>query len=369
MQHRAKLMSEDSSAPITQEGLRTVCLLILTALGLVICGVMAAPFIAPITWALALSVAAQPIEKWVQERIGSPNMAAGVSTAIVTLGMLLPAILLGQQIGRETLEGGEQLRQSVKSGQLEAQLQANPTVAELYRLVTQNFDVSQALEQAFNAVQARIGGWVQGTFWLAAEILITIFLLFYIFRDRQQAMRSLYWLLPLSRPEANKLVQRVRGMIRATIYGTLVVAALQGALGGLMFWILGVPGALLWGTAMGLLAIIPVLGAFVIWIPVAVMLAIQGNWGKAAILTAWGAVVIGMMDNVLYPMLVGKEIRIHTVPVFLAILGGLVIFGAAGLVLGPVALVITLALIEVVKQRLNGREAAAQESVQAAAGR
>jgi predicted PurR-regulated permease PerM len=324
---------------------------------------MAAPFIAPITWALALSVAAQPIYEWVQDRIGRPNLAAGVSTTLVTLGMLLPAILLGQQIGRETLEGGEQLRDALKSGQLEGQLQSSPALAELYRLVAQNLNFSQALEQAFNAVQARIGGWVEGTFWLGAEILITIFLLFYIFRDRRQALGALYWLLPMSRPEANKVVQRVRSMIRATIYGTLVVAALQGALGGFMFWILGVPGALLWGTAMGLLAIIPVLGAFVIWIPVAAMLALQGSWSKAAILTAWGAVVIGMLDNVLYPILVGKEIRIHTVPVFLAILGGLVIFGTAGLVLGPVALVITLALIEVVKQRLNGRAEAAHESV------
>jgi predicted PurR-regulated permease PerM len=119
----------------------------------------------------------------------------------------------------------------------------------------------------------------------------------------------------------------------------------------LMFALLGIPGAVLWGVAMGVLAIVPVLGAFVIWLPAAAVLALQGQWGKALILTGWGTVVVGLIDNLLYPMLVGKEMRLHTLPVFIAIVGGLVIFGGAGIVLGPVILAATVAILDVLRQR------------------
>jgi predicted PurR-regulated permease PerM len=138
----------------------------------------------------------------------------------------------------------------------------------------------------------------------------------------------------------------------ATVYGTLVVAAVQGTLGGLMFWWLGLPAPLLWGVVMGLLSIIPVLGAFIIWIPAAVFLAAQGAWGKAVILTLWGTVVIGLIDNLLYPILVGKRLRLHTVPVFIAIVGGLAVFGASGLVLGPVILALCDAALDLWRCRM-----------------
>ena len=100
-----------------------------------------------------------------------------------------------------------------------------------------------------------------------------------------------------------------------------------------MFWWLGLPAPILWGAVMGLLAIVPVLGAFVVWLPAAKFLAASGRWGKAVILLLWGTVVVGLIDNLLYPILVGKRLRLHTVPVFFAIVGGLAVFGAAGMIL------------------------------------
>src|SRR5688500_10349855 len=102
----------------------------------------------------------------------------------------------------------------------------------------------------------------------------------------------------------NRLMSRIVDMVRATLYGTVAVAALQGTLGGLRFWWLGLPVPLLWGLVMGLLAVIPVFGAFVVWMPTAIFLALDGNWGQAFILVAWGAVAIGCIDNLLYPILV-----------------------------------------------------------------
>jgi predicted PurR-regulated permease PerM len=108
----------------------------------------------------------------------------------------------------------------------------------------------------------------------------------------------------------------VADTIHATVFGTLTVAAVQGVLGGLIFWWLGLPAPILWGAVMALLAIVPVLGAFVVWLPVAIFLAASGQWGQAVILALWGTVVVGLIDNLLYPMLVGKRLRLHTVPVF-----------------------------------------------------
>jgi predicted PurR-regulated permease PerM len=123
-----------------------------------------------------------------------------------------------------------------------------------------------------------------------------------------------------------------------------------------MFWWLGLPSPVLWGVVMGLLAIVPVLGAFVVWIPAAIVLALQGMWLKAILLTIWGTVVIGLIDNLLYPALVGKKLQLHTLAVFFAIVGGLMVFGASGIIIGPAMLSFTVALIDVWRRRTAGGE-------------
>jgi predicted PurR-regulated permease PerM len=123
-----------------------------------------------------------------------------------------------------------------------------------------------------------------------------------------------------------------------------------------MFWWLGLPSPVLWGVVMGMLAIVPILGAFIVWMPAAVYLVLSGDVGKAVILTVWGAVVIGFIDNLLYPLFVGRRAHLHTVPVFIAIMGGLALFGSAGMIVGPVILVVTVGLMHAWRSRWN-REA------------
>jgi predicted PurR-regulated permease PerM len=142
------------------------------------------------------------------------------------------------------------------------------------------------------------------------------------------------------------LNNRVADTIRATIFGTIAVAMVQGLLGGLMFWWLGLPTPLLWGIVMGLLAIIPVLGAFIIWIPAALFLWLTGQPINALILMLWGTIVVSGIDNLIYPILVGKRLKMHTIPTFISLVGGLIVFGAPGLILGPVVLTVTMFLVE-----------------------
>ena len=138
----------------------------------------------------------------------------------------------------------------------------------------------------------------------------------------------------------DRLFNQIVDTVHATIYGTVVVAGVQGTLGGLMFWWLGLPTPLLWGLVMALLAVVPVLGAFIVWIPASIFLALDGSWEKAIILVLWGGLVVSTIDNLLYPMLVGNRLKLHTVPAFISLVGGLTVFGPAGIVLGPMAVTI-----------------------------
>ena len=118
-----------------------------------------------------------------------------------------------------------------------------------------------------------------------------------------------------------------------------------------MFWWLDLPLPLFWGVVMALLALVPVLGVFIIWIPAALFLALEGSWGKALILTVWGGAVVGTIDNLLRPILVGKRLKLHTILAFLSVVGGLMFFGASGLILGPLSLTVTTVLLEIWRRR------------------
>jgi predicted PurR-regulated permease PerM len=143
-----------------------------------------------------------------------------------------------------------------------------------------------------------------------------------------------------------------------------MISAIQGALGFFIFWALGLPSALLWGIVMFFLSMIPMAGAFLVWGPAAVYLAVIGLWTKAGILTAWGILVVGSIDNVLSPRLVGRRARMHELLIFFAVLGGIQVFGVLGVVLGPVVVAVTLALLEIVRQANRPPdETAAEETI------
>ena len=195
------------------------------------------------------------------------------------------------------------------------------------------------------------GSVLKGSVFQAAMFMLTFYLLFFFLRDREPALRALRTMSPLTTGEMDRLLLRLSGTISATIYGTLAVSAVQGLLGGLMFWWLGVAAPLLWGVVMALLAVVPLLGAAVVWAPAALVLAAEGHLGKALVLAAWGVLVVSTADNLLRPVLVGSRLKQHTVLAFLSVVGGLLLFGPAGLVLGPITLTITTVLLEIWSER------------------
>jgi predicted PurR-regulated permease PerM len=210
------------------------------------------------------------------------------------------------------------------------------------------------LENVTTWLTAASASFVTGSVLGLLSLVVTFYLLFYFLRDRNLALNWLREMSPLSSAETNRLFARIVDTVEATLYGTVTVAVVQGTLGGLIFWWLDLPQPVLWGLAMGVLAIIPVLGAFVVWIPAAIFLALNGDWTKALILTAWGTIVVGGIDNLLYPLLVKDRMRLHTIPAFISIMGGLLLFGASGLLLGPLAVTVTMFFLETWRVPVSG---------------
>lgn len=239
----------------------------------------------------------------------------------------------------------------VESGEWRRAFETHPLVAPVGHWVEQQFDLPGMVNTATSWLTNTAASFVRGSIVRLIGFVLTFYILFYFLRDRSAALESLRPLSPLSKLDMNRLFNEIIDTVHATLYGTLAVAIVQGTLGGLMFWWLGLPAPLLWGIVMGLLAIVPVLGAFVIWIPAALFLALEGSEGKALLLTLWGAIVVGGIDNLLYPMLVGSRLKMHTILAFISIVGGLIVFGPSGLILGPVIFTVTRFLLEIWSSR------------------
>jgi predicted PurR-regulated permease PerM len=343
---------------LTRERLLALTLIVATGFAFYLCYRLVYPFLPAISWALALAVVTYPVHAWIRRQVPNNDAAAGLSLVIVAVLVVAPAIFLVQQAVLATSQGVESVATDAVKGHWQKVADRNPRLAPAIVWIEQRFDLRRESQRLVEGVRASLPGFVTGSLGVLLQLLITFFALYYFFRDRQATLGLLRSLSPLSQKETERMFARVADTIRATVFGTLLVAIIQGALGGLMFWWLGIPAPLLWGTAMALLALVPWLGPFVVWVPAAILLALEGSWGKALILTAWGGIVVALIDNLLYPMFVGDKLRLHTLPVFIAIIGGLASFGASGLILGPLILAITVALIDIWRYRTaDGRKA------------
>ncbi|MFO0897666.1 MAG: AI-2E family transporter [Pirellulales bacterium] len=353
----------DSSRPpadgfLTRRRGKALALAALTAIGLYLCFLMARPFLAALVWAVALAVVTRPVAVWLQRKGLGPAVSASLTVSLVTLLLLAPTLFVGYHLAREAAQALQRLKDPAETARWQAVLEQYPRVKEYWTWTQDNLDLQPQLASFLQQLSQGIGGFISGSLVTLVQLLLMLCVLFYLYRDEQEALRGVRLLLPLSDPEADVVFRRVNDTLFATVYGRLAVALMQGMLGGLMFWWLGLSSPLLWGLVMGLLSVLPYLGSFVVWAPVALLLLAEGNWIKALVLTVWGTVVIGLADNLIYPIVVGDRLRMHSLVALFSLLGGLAVFGAAGLVLGPAIVSVTLALLEIWRRRTAGGAAA-----------
>jgi predicted PurR-regulated permease PerM len=327
-------------------------LLVATLIGLYVCYLLLQPFIAALTWALAIAVLTTPAHQAIESRLKYPNLAAAISVILLVLLVMLPLYWVGQRLVPELSNGLMLVQGELASGDLLQKLKASPWLERLAGAIEPRVDFASILSNATTWLTNLGASIVRESMSNLLTMLLTFYLLFYFLRDRREALRYARLLSPLTEAETDRLFVKVSDTIHGVLFGTVIAAGVQGLLGGIAFWLLGLSNPLLWGMVMGLLAVIPVLGAFVVWVPAAVYLALTGEWGKAALLTAWGGIVVGGVDNILHPVLAGGRVRMHTIAMFIAIVGGLIVFGASGLILGPLALAITMSLLEVWRGRM-----------------
>ncbi|HYF58595.1 MAG TPA: AI-2E family transporter [Burkholderiaceae bacterium] len=333
---------------------RRLALLAITGLVLYLCWLIARPFVASLTWATALAVIAWPLHKRFARWLRRPGMAAVLSCLVVLIVIGVPTTVLVPRIVEQAASAIDLIREWLASGRATQMLESQAWLRPIWAWAQDNLEAGALMQRAGDvlasvgkvAVQASLDGVLQLT--------LTFFLLFYFLRDRDDVLRSIGSLLPLSRVEGRTLLREVGDTLHATLVGKVLVSLLQGALGGAMFAVLGVPAALFWGVVMAVTALVPVLGTVVVWGPAAAWLVLEGELGKATVLVVWGTAVVGMADNLIYPMMVGNRVRMHTVPMLLSMIGGLFVFGMAGFFVGPVILATALGLLRIWSARSDG---------------
>jgi predicted PurR-regulated permease PerM len=332
-----------------------VTLLVVLGLALYLCWLMLQPFFNVLLWAIVLTVFFYPMHRRIRAQSRSPSLAAATSTLLVVLLIVMPVTFITIAVVRE-LSGAAA---SLQGGVAWLSNRQVPFIGWLLERAREYVDIEQ--DSARQVLVPRMQTWgalrasstlvvVGGAVGAVAQMMLVVFTMFYLFRDGDRLRSAIYEMLPLERVQTHSITVRTRDVIAATLYGVLVISAIQGTLGTFIFWVLGLPSPLLWGVVMFFLSMIPMAGSFLVWVPAAIFLALTGSLMKAAVLVAWGIVVIGSIDNFLSPRLVGQRARLHELLIFFSVLGGLQVFGVLGLVLGPVVVAITLALIEMVRE-------------------
>lgn len=345
----------------TRDRLLTLTLAFATLLCLYLCFQLIEPFVPAIAFAIALAVATHGPYRWVRARVRSDTLAAVIGVVSVAFLIIGPAAFLGTYLVQKAIENVNELREGGAWTDWRTALEQQPVVGTVVQWAEQHLNLEAQLQRIGEALAGQATNFLKGSVNVITQLVITLFMLFFLYRDRELALNALRHLVPLSEIETSRLFARISSTIRATVNGSLTVALVQSTLAGIMYIALGVPAAVLWGAATFIAALVPVFGTVLIWVPISVYLLLTGSWIKAVILVAWGAVAVGTIDNILYPFLVGDKLRLHTVLTFFAILGGISLFGAVGLILGPLILAITIALLDIWWLRTAEGHAAEEE--------
>ncbi|MEI9979109.1 MAG: AI-2E family transporter [Edaphobacter sp.] len=326
---------------------RQITLFLITLGVLVLCALVLRPFLAAIVGAVVLAVITRRPYDWLASKIRNRSLCATTALLIIILALIIPLFFLAQELGQQALDFIRAFRNGAHQDRFSSFIANRPALAAQIQSFTSSIDLNNAARSTAAFLGGNLAGFVGNSVRFITELVVMLFLLFFLLRDRAIALASLRALIPLREDETEELLHRVGDTILATALGRLTIAGVQGVLAGFAFWILGVPGVLLWSFTLIACAMIPAFGAFLIWGPVAIYLGFSGHWGRAALLAIWGGFIVSTIDNVLYPILVGSHLRAHTTTILLSILGGIAFFGPIGIVLGPVLFTVADTLLEV----------------------
>ena len=240
--------------------IQSLVLLVATFGGIYICYLLALPFLSALTWALVLAVLCASAHWAIEVKLRRPNLSATISVLMVALIIVVPATFIVERLISEAAKGATVIQAQVQGGAWRSAIDAHPWIAPIDKWIEQQIDLLAIFGNVASWLTNTGASFVRGSVVQLLGVVFTFYLLFYFLRDRRLVLETLRTLSPLSQVEMDRLFSQIVDTVHATIYGTVVVAGVQGTLGGLMFWWLGLPTPLLWGLVMALLAVVPVLG-------------------------------------------------------------------------------------------------------------
>ena len=341
---------------------RAVFLLLLSGSTLAFLWVLA-PFWGAVLWAVTLALLFNPLFQRLRRRLGQrDNVAALLTLLIVVALVIVPLSLVTASLVSDLTD----LVQRTRSGELSPRAFFEKIVSLvppwafgwLQRLGAPDLNtlidrISSLLLQGGQLLATRALTLGQNTFHFLVQFVVMLYLLFFLLRDGVALAQQVRQAIPLARRHTHYLLNKFSTVLRATVKGNVLVAVVQGALGGIALAVLGIGGAVFWGVVMAFLSLLPAVGAALVWGPVAAYLLATGAVWKAAALVAWGVLVIGLSDNVLRPILVGKDTKLPDYVVLITTLGGMSLFGLNGFVVGPTIAAMFLACWAVLQREVE----------------
>ena len=312
------------------------------------------PFLASLGWAAVFAMLFYGVHLRLATRIG-PARAALVTTLTTALLIVGPAVMLVSVLAREVPPMIDFVQQ--------ASLTAPERIERIWEVARRRSPVSlpadptlilrEGAQRTLAFLAPRVGGAVADVFGVVGSLFVMLFAQFFLLRDGHLVGAQVRDLLPLPDRERDRLVSETRDLVIASVGAGLLIATAQGTLGGLSFWLLGIRAPVVWGVVMAICSLIPLVGSAIVWLPTAIWLLLSGDMGRGVVLILVGSLAIGMVDNILRPLILSGRSSASGLVIFLGLLGGISAFGFIGLVLGPIILVTAQTLLSVFLRRVD----------------
>jgi predicted PurR-regulated permease PerM len=319
------------------------------------------PFLAPLGWAAVLAIIFYPMHERLARRWGAGPSAAATTVAAAVL-VVGPILLITTAFVREAIDAATALQNAFAEDRFAWVERAWQSIEQRVP-ATQRVDlralITDSAKRGAMLLAAQSGSVVRNVAGFVFDLIVALFASFFLLRDSPALMAAVRRLLPLDEPMRERLIGQTRTLVSMSVTSSGIIAAVQGTLGGIVFAAVGIDAAVFWGVVMGFFCLVP-LGAWVIWLPAAVLLAIGGSIGRALIVAGLGVGIVSAVDNVLRPVLLSGGTKMNGLLILIALLGGVRVFGVLGLILGPIVVATGVALLQT--YMATGRAAAGRDA-------
>jgi predicted PurR-regulated permease PerM len=320
-----------------------------------------APFLVPLAWSAVVAIFFYPLHQKAMKRF-KPNSAALLSTLGVTVLLIVPALLLLFYTAKQAIDAGAKAQVVLQSPDKAIPTQILDWVKRHLPDSMQDLDLADTArtgaEKVGGFLAAKVGGLVKNIFSFFLDLFVLLFALFFMFRDGEDVARAVRHFLPFDASIQEDMMRESKELIFASVAVGLLIAAIQGALGGLAFTLAGIGTAIFWGVLIAFFSLVPVVGSALVWVPAALWLAFTGHVGSGLLVAAICGIVAGVADNIVRPLLLRNRTHLNELLLFISVLGGIEVFGLLGLVAGPTIVAAAMGVFRVYMQHRDELEAA-----------